>query len=189
MRAADKDSRLEVIAHVNGREQKFAVLPRTSLADALRSELGLTGVKVGCEHGVCGACTILVDDLPIRACLMLGVQAQGKTIRTVEALADGPNMHPLQLAFRKHHALQCGFCTAGFLATAEALLHENPDPTRAEVRETLSGNLCRCTGYQTIVDAIMDVAAQRIAASQALAHDQGLGLDRPGHAEGAIAHG
>lgn len=164
MRQADCDSRLEIVAIVNGREQRFAALPRTSLSDALREELGLFGVKVGCEHGVCGSCTILVDDVPVRSCLMLGVQAHGKTIRTVEAMADGQTLDPLQAAFRRHHALQCGFCTPGFLATAQGLLAENPDPTREEVREVLSGNICRCTGYQTIIDAIMDVAAQRVAA-------------------------
>lgn len=158
MRRADEDQKLDVIANVNGRERRFSVLPRLSLADALREELGLYGVRTGCEHGVCGACTILVDELPVRSCLMLGVQANGTTIRTVESLAEG-SLHPLQEAFRQHHALQCGFCTAGILATSQALLAENPCPTREEVREVLSGNICRCTGYQTIVDAIMDYAA------------------------------
>ena len=159
MRRADEHQRLEVTATVNGREQRFSVLPRTSLGDALREELGLFGVRIGCEHGVCGACTILVDEVPIRSCLMLGVQADGAIIRTVESLAEGGTLHPLQEAFRKHHALQCGFCTSGILATTQALLAENPLPTREEVREVLSGNICRCTGYQTIVDAIMDYAA------------------------------
>ncbi len=158
MRRANEDQRLDVVATVNGRERRFSVLPRLSLADALREELGLYGVRTGCEHGVCGACTIIVDELPVRSCLMLGVQADGKTIRTVEHLAQGNVLHPLQDAFRRHHALQCGFCTAGILATAQALLAENPCPTRDEVREALSGNICRCTGYQTIVDAIMDHA-------------------------------
>ncbi|WP_176590821.1 (2Fe-2S)-binding protein [Sphingobium sp. EM0848] len=158
MRRADEDQRLDVVATVNGRERRFSVLPRLSLADTLREELGLYGVRTGCEHGVCGACTILVDELPVRSCLMLGVQANGKTIRTVESLAEGSSLHPLQEAFRRHHALQCGFCTAGILATSQALLAENPCPTREEVREVLSGNICRCTGYQTIVDAIMDYA-------------------------------
>ncbi|AMK21911.1 (2Fe-2S)-binding protein [Sphingobium sp. TKS] len=158
MRRAEEDQTLEVIATINGRERRFSVLPRLSLADTLREELGLYGVRTGCEHGVCGACTIIVDDLAVRSCLMLGVQADGKTIRTVESLAKGNTLHPLQEAFRRHHALQCGFCTAGILATTQALLAENPHPTRGEVRETLSGNICRCTGYQTIVDAIMDYA-------------------------------
>lgn len=174
MRRADVGDRLETVALVNGRERRFNVLPRTSLADALRDELGLHGVRVGCEHGICGACTILVDGRPMRSCLMLGVQADGARIETIEGLAQGQQLHPLQDAFRRHHALQCGFCTAGFLATARGLLDENPDPTREEVREVLSGNICRCTGYQTIVDAIMEVAAQRIADRQAAADPSGM---------------
>lgn len=160
MRRSASDTRLEVVATINGHEQRFSALPRMSLADTLRGELGLHGVRIGCEHGICGACTILVDGVPVRSCLMLGVQAHGTSIETVEGLAEDQVLHPLQEAFRRHHALQCGFCTAGFLATAQGLLDENPSPTREEVREVLSGNICRCTGYQTIVDAIMDVAAQ-----------------------------
>lgn len=163
MRQAGPHDRLDIVAVVNGSERRFAASPRTSLADTLRSELGLFGVHIGCEHGICGACTILVDGLPVRACLMLGVQAHGHRIDTVEGMADGQKLHPLQEAFRRHHALQCGFCTPGFLAAAIGFLDENPDPTREEVREILSGNICRCTGYQTIVDAVMDVAAQRLA--------------------------
>ena len=168
MRRADEDGALETVARVNGQERRFSVMPRASLADALREQLGLTGVKVGCEHGICGACTILVDGVPARACLMLGVQAHGRTIRTVEGMTgdaggDARTLHALQDAFHRHHALQCGFCTPGMLATAQGLLDDNPNPTREQVRETLSGNICRCTGYQTIVDAVMDVAAQRIA--------------------------
>jgi carbon-monoxide dehydrogenase small subunit len=172
MRRVDADGALETVATVNGQERHFSVLPRASLADALREQLGLTGVKVGCEHGICGACTILVDGVPARSCLMLGVQAHGRTLRTVEGMTgnaggDGRTLHALQDAFHRHHALQCGFCTPGMLATAQGLLDENPAPTRAQVRETLSGNICRCTGYQTIVDAVMDVAAQRIAEAHA----------------------
>ena len=152
------DDTMKVSATINGRERKFDVSPRVSLADTLRYELRLTGTKVGCEHGVCGACTVLVDGLPMRSCLMLGVQAQGCSIRTVEDLAIGDQLHPLQDSFRRHHALQCGFCTSGFLATAQALLSRNPNPTREEVREAISGNICRCTGYETIVDAIVDPA-------------------------------
>ncbi|WP_332811068.1 (2Fe-2S)-binding protein [Sphingomonas sp.] len=168
MRRAEAGGALETVATVNGQERRFSVMPRASLADALREQLGLTGVKVGCEHGICGACTILVDGVPARSCLMLGVQAHGRTIRTVEGMTgdaggDGRTLHALQDAFHRHHALQCGFCTPGMLATAQGLLDDNPDPTRAQVRETLSGNICRCTGYQTIVDAVMDVAKQRIA--------------------------
>ncbi|MCP5379848.1 MAG: (2Fe-2S)-binding protein [Novosphingobium sp.] len=173
MRRADEDQKMGVVATVNGRERRFEVLPRVSLADSLREELGLYGVRVGCEHGVCGACTIIVDDLPVRSCLMLGVQADGKTIRTVESLGGGKELHPLQQAFQRHHALQCGFCTSGILATAQALLEENPCPTRDEVREVLSGNICRCTGYQTIVDAIMDYAA--CAQANDTAFDAGAG--------------
>lgn len=176
MRRAEQDERLDIVATVNGSERRFAALPRTSLADVLRDELGLVGVKIGCEHGICGACTILVDELPVRSCLMLGVQAHGTTIRTVEGLAEGAALHPLQDAFRRHHALQCGFCTPGFLATAQGLLDENPSPTREEVREVLSGNICRCTGYQTIVDAIMDYTAGRNQArDDAAAGDQATG--------------
>jgi len=172
MRRADTDGALETVATVNGQERRFSVMPRASLADALREQLGLTGVKVGCEHGICGACTIMVDGVPARSCLMLGVQAHGRTIRTVEGMTgdaggDGRTLHALQDAFHRHHALQCGFCTPGMLATAQGLLDDNPNPTREEVRETLSGNICRCTGYQTIVDAVMDVAAARRVAAAA----------------------
>jgi carbon-monoxide dehydrogenase small subunit len=145
-----------VRARINGRERAFTVEARTSLADALRYELGLIGTKVGCEHGVCGACTILVDDRPMRSCLMLGVQAAGRDIRTIEGLAEGRSLHPLQQSFHRHHALQCGFCTSGMLASALDLLRRNAAPSRAEVREAIAGNLCRCTGYETIVDAICD---------------------------------
>jgi len=163
MRSAQADERLETIATVNGEERRFSVAPRVSLADALRGELGLAGVRSGCEHGICGACTILVDGKAMRACLMLGIQAHGRDIRTVEGLGTAGQLAPLQEAFRRHHALQCGFCTSGMLASAQALLDENPAPTREEAREAMSGNLCRCTGYQTIIDAVMDEAARRIA--------------------------
>lgn len=151
---------------VNGRARSFATEPRVNLADALRYDLGLTGTKVGCEHGVCGACTILVDEQPVRACLMLGVQAEGRDIQTVEGLAQGHELHPLQESFRRHHALQCGFCTAGMLAIAQGLLRDNPSPSRAEVREAIAGNLCRCTGYETIVDAICDPDVAAFAAGE-----------------------
>ena len=159
MSNAVSDKKINVTNIVNGRERTFSVEPRVSLADALRYELGLTGTKVGCEHGVCGACTILVDELPMRSCLMLGVQAEGRSISTVEGLAKGSQLSPLQDSFKRHHALQCGFCTAGFLATAQALLRRNPTPSREEAREAISGNICRCTGYETIIDAIVDPAA------------------------------
>lgn len=161
MSQVQADETMKVCATINGRERCFAVLSRVSLADTLRYELRLTGTKVGCEHGVCGACTVLVDGRPMRSCLMLGVQAQGRVIQTVEGLARGEQLHPLQESFRRHHALQCGFCTSGFLATAQALLSRNPEPSRDEVREAISGNICRCTGYETIVDAIVDASASR----------------------------
>ncbi|CAM5275271.1 Caffeine dehydrogenase subunit gamma [Alcaligenes phenolicus] len=156
---AEKNQPIGVTATVNGRLTEFNVSARVSLADTLRDELSLTGTKTGCEHGVCGACTVLVDGVTIRSCLMLGVQAQGCDIRTVEGLSDKAQLSPLQQAFKDHHALQCGFCTAGFLSTATALLQRNPTPSRAEVREAISGNICRCTGYETIVDAIVSVNA------------------------------
>jgi carbon-monoxide dehydrogenase small subunit len=143
---------------VNGQRYERAVEARVSLADFLRDELGLTGTKLGCEHGVCGACTVLVDGKAARSCLMLAVQVGGRHIQTVEGLASGRELTPLQDAFHRHHALQCGFCTAGVLMTATALLSENPSPSRDEIREALSANLCRCTGYQTIIDAIADIA-------------------------------
>jgi len=157
---------VQVRTNVNGRAVSFATQARVSLADSLRYEVGLTGTKVGCEHGVCGACTTLVDGQPMRSCLMLGVQAEGREIQTVEGLAIGLKLHPLQESFKRHHALQCGFCSAGMLATALALVRENPAPTRAEVRDAISGNLCRCTGYETIVDAICDPAVAEFARNE-----------------------
>jgi carbon-monoxide dehydrogenase small subunit len=153
--------RVLVTTTVNGARHERAVEPRMLLADFIRHELGLTGTHVGCEHGVCGACTILVDGLPVRACLMFAAQANGCAIETVEGLAPGPTkLHPLQEAFRDAHALQCGYCTPGILMTMKAFLAEHPSPTEGEVREALSGNLCRCTGYQHIVDAVL-LAAKR----------------------------
>ncbi len=152
----DPNAQLEIRATVNGEARSFACEARVSLADALRYELGLSGTHVGCEVGSCGACTVLVDGVPMRSCLMLAVQANDREIQTIEGLATGPELHPLQESFRRHHALQCGFCTPGFLATALALLRDNPTPTRDEVRRAISGNLCRCTGYETLVDAICD---------------------------------
>ena len=145
-----------VTTKVNGERHTRRVEARLLLSDFLRHELGLTGTHVGCEHGVCGACTILVDGIPMRSCLMLAVQAHGRELSTVEGLAQRPgDLHPLQEAFRETHALQCGFCTPGILMTMVAFLKQHPSPTEAEVREALSGNLCRCTGYQNIVDAIL----------------------------------
>jgi aerobic-type carbon monoxide dehydrogenase small subunit (CoxS/CutS family) len=146
---------------INGTSHERSVEPRLSLADFLRHELLLTGTHVGCEHGVCGACSVIVDGVPARACLMLAVQADGAEVETVEGLAaaDG-SLHPLQEAFREHHGLQCGFCTPGMLMTLKALLQDQPDADEAAVREAISGNICRCTGYQGIVDAALDAAAQ-----------------------------
>lgn len=143
---------------VNGHHFERPVEPRISLADFLREDLQFTGTKLGCEHGVCGACTVLIDGDAVRSCLTLAVQANGREISTVEGLASGPELTSLQEAFRRHHALQCGFCTAGVLMTVTALLHENPSADRDEIREALSANLCRCTGYQTIIDAVAEVA-------------------------------
>jgi carbon-monoxide dehydrogenase small subunit len=140
---------------VNGRDYSEAVAPRWLLTDFLRDRLGLTGTHVGCEHGVCGACTVLLDGEPVRACLMLAVQADGATIMTVEGLApDGARLHPVQEAFRQEHGLQCGFCTPGLLLTAVALLRDTPRPSDAEIRQGLAGSLCRCTGYQNVVRAV-----------------------------------
>ncbi len=141
---------------VNGMRYERAVESRLLLSDFLRHELGLTGTHVGCEHGVCGACTILFDGQPVRSCLMFAVQANGHEIRTVEGLAPAgtEELHPLQQAFWEAHALQCGFCTPGFLMTLVPFLEERPDPTEQEIREAISGNLCRCTGYQNIVEAV-----------------------------------
>lgn len=141
---------------VNGRQVALDVLPRTTLADCLRHELGLTGTHLGCEHGVCGACTVLVDGDAVRGCLQLAVQADGARITTVEGLAEGGELSPLQAAFKRRHALQCGFCTSGILTTLHALLSEDPDAGADEIREVLSGNICRCTGYIPIVEAALD---------------------------------
>lgn len=140
---------------VNGMVRESAAEPRKTLADFLREDLGLTGTHLGCEHGVCGACTVIVDGDPVRSCLMLAVQARGATITTVEGLADGDVMNTVQQALRDSHAFQCGFCTPGFVMQITALLAENPSPTEPEVREVLSGNLCRCTGYESIVNGVL----------------------------------
>ncbi|MEE2997395.1 MAG: (2Fe-2S)-binding protein [Pseudomonadota bacterium] len=152
---------------VNGISYNCEVDARMILADCLREMLDLTGTHLGCEHGVCGACTVLADGTAMRSCLIFAVQARGMAITTVEGLAKDGRLSPLQEAFRDNHALQCGFCTPGMLTTAEAFLAENPSPTRAEVESAISGNLCRCTGYVSIVDAIIDAATrQRKAASE-----------------------
>jgi aerobic carbon-monoxide dehydrogenase small subunit len=141
---------------VNGRSVTVSVEPRTSLADCLRHELKLTGTHLGCEHGVCGACTVIVDGAAVRSCLMLAAQADGCEIVTIEGLSNRDGLTPLQAAFRKHHALQCGFCTPGILTTVHALLSEEPDADADRIRDVLSGNICRCTGYVSIVEAVLD---------------------------------
>jgi aerobic-type carbon monoxide dehydrogenase small subunit (CoxS/CutS family) len=141
---------------VNGKHHSVSAEARTSLADCLRHDLKLTGTHLGCEHGVCGACTVIVDGEAVRSCLMLAAQADGAEIVTVEGLSNGVDLSPLQESFRKHHALQCGFCTAGILTTAHALLSAEPNADEERVREVLSGNVCRCTGYVPIVEAILD---------------------------------
>ena len=158
--------RHEIIVSVNGTAYRRSVESRTLLSDFLRHDLLLAGTHVGCEHGVCGACTILLDGAPIRSCLMLAVQANGHELSTIEGLAsDSGELSPVQKAMHEHHGLQCGYCTPGILMTMTAFLKQNPSPSEAEIREALSGNLCRCTGYQHIVDAMMAAAqAMRTAA-------------------------
>lgn len=146
---------------VNGQAVEQAVSTRKTLADFLRQDLRLTGTHLGCEHGVCGACTVLLDGVPVRSCLLLAVQTDGSELETIEGIApaDG-ELHPLQQAFQEHHALQCGFCTPGFLMTLKAALDANPKPSSEQIREAISGNLCRCTGYYHIVEAALAAAAQ-----------------------------
>lgn len=159
-----KDQHLVTLT-ANGREHEILLESRKTLADTLRQDLGLTGTHLGCEHGICGACTVLLDGEPVRACLVFGVQADGHEVQTVESLADGDELSDLQQAFSKHHGLQCGFCTPGFLMLSEAYLSTEPSGDPEEVREVMSANLCRCTGYQGIVDAVCEVAAQRLEKS------------------------
>ena len=150
-----------VTVTINGNHYERSVEPRLLLSDFLRHHVGLTGTHVGCEHGVCGACTVLFDGAPVRSCLMFAVQANGHEITTVEALGTPENLHPLQQAFWDAHAVQCGFCTPGVLMTLVPFLETNPNPTEEEIREAISGNLCRCTGYQHIVDAVQ-LAAEKM---------------------------
>jgi len=148
---------------VNGTQYERTVEPRLLLSDFLRHDLGLTGTHVGCEHGVCGACTVLLDDDSVRSCLLFAVQANNHRVTTVEALGTPDNLHPIQEAFHESHAVQCGFCTPGILMSLVPFLQENSDPTEQEIREAISGNLCRCTGYQHIVDAVK-LAAEKMRA-------------------------
>ena len=144
--------------HINGRDHAIAVEARRTLADAIREDCGQTGTHIGCEHGICGACTVIVDGEPVRSCLMFAVQAEGKKIRTVEGLADGDTLHVMQQAFMDHHGLQCGFCTPGFLMLAVSVLEREPDISDGDLLDVLSSNLCRCTGYQNIIKAVRAAA-------------------------------
>jgi len=159
---------------VNDRVYERTVDVRMTLADFLREELNLTGTHLGCEHGICGACTILWDGEAVRSCLLLAVQAEGATLMTVEGLAAGDTLHPLQQTFHEQHALQCGFCTPGFLMTAYAFLQETPNPTEGQVREAISGNICRCTGYAPIVQAILQASGHSVP-SPSVPHAPSLG--------------
>jgi len=146
--------KFDITLNINGRDYPIRVEPRKTLVDAIRDECGQTGTHIGCEHGVCGACTVILDGEPVRSCLMFAVQARGRQIRTVEGLASGNLMHPLQRAFIAHHGLQCGFCTPGFLMLATATLERDPAIGEEQLRDVLASNLCRCTGYQNIVKAV-----------------------------------
>jgi carbon-monoxide dehydrogenase small subunit len=152
-------SKMDITLKINGREYNVQAEPRRTLVDVIRDDCGQTGTHIGCEHGVCGACTILVNGEPVRSCLMFAVQANGKEIRTVEGLAKGDELHPLQRAFMEHHALQCGFCTPGFLMLCAGVLEREPDISDEDMLEVLASNLCRCTGYQNIIKAVRAVAA------------------------------
>ena len=153
---------LQITVTVNGQEYQRTVEPRLTLADFLREDLGLTGTHLGCEHGICGACTVLLDGDAVRSCLMLAVQADGAELTTVEGLSPAGNLTPLQKAFHDNGALQCGFCTPGFLMTATAFLRETSEPTEAQVRDAISGNICRCTGYVAIVQAILEASRENL---------------------------
>jgi carbon-monoxide dehydrogenase small subunit len=153
---------IEVELTVNDQVRRATVEARKTLCDFLREDLELTGTHVGCEHGVCGACTVIVDDEPARSCLMFAVQANGRTVRTIEGLAVDGAMNPLQEALWESHSFQCGFCTPGFVMQITALLEENPNPDEAEIRNTLSGNICRCTGYQSIVEGVLRARTQEV---------------------------
>jgi aerobic carbon-monoxide dehydrogenase small subunit len=152
--------KIDITLTINGRDYPIRVEPRRTLVDAIRDDCGQTGTHIGCEHGVCGSCTILVDGEPMRSCLMFAVQAQGKKLRTIEGLANGDVLHPLQRAFIEHHGLQCGFCTPGFLMLATGVLEREPDISDHDLLDVLSSNLCRCTGYQNIIKAVRAAAAE-----------------------------
>ncbi|MDE0375296.1 MAG: (2Fe-2S)-binding protein [bacterium] len=150
---------MSVVINVNGAGRAVSVEPRKTLADAIREDLGLTGTHLGCEHGVCGACTILLDGEVVRSCLMLAVQADGAEITTIEGIADGDDLHPMQSAFSEYHGLQCGFCTPGMILAGIDVVSRNPDPSPQQIREEMGGNICRCTGYQKIVESVQAASA------------------------------
>ena len=152
--------KMDINLTINGRNHAVSVEARKTLADVIREDCGQTGTHLGCEHGICGACTVIVDGAPVRSCLMFGVQADGAEIRTVEGLANGDQLHPLQQAFTDHHALQCGYCTPGFLMLATSVLEREPDISDEDLLDVLSSNLCRCTGYVNIIKAVRAVAAE-----------------------------
>jgi carbon-monoxide dehydrogenase small subunit len=154
------NQKVEITLNINGRDYSVRVEPRKTLVDAIRDECGQTGTHIGCEHGICGACTVILDDEAVRACLMFAVQAQGRRIRTVEGLANGETLHPVQRAFIEHHGLQCGFCTPGFLMLIVNVLEHNPHIDDEELLDVLASNLCRCTGYQNIIKAAKAAAAE-----------------------------
>lgn len=160
MKRLAADARVRVGIELNGTLRTGHAEPRTLLSDFLRHELGATGTHVGCEHGVCGACTVLLDGQPVRSCLTLAVQADGARVRTIEGLGQGEDLGPLQAAFRRHFALQCGYCTPGILMTLAALLRDQPDPDEPAIRDALSGHICRCTGYTPIVKAALEAARE-----------------------------
>lgn len=162
----DMTHTMEITLNINGQAYAIAVEPRKTLVDAIREDCGLTGTHIGCEHGVCGACTVVVDQEAVRSCLMFAVQADGKRIRTVEGLANGEELHPLQRSFIKNHGLQCGFCTPGFLMLAVNVLETNPEITDEEMLHVLSSNLCRCTGYRSIVKAVKEAASEMRTVSE-----------------------
>jgi len=153
-------TRQNITLTINGRARNIAVEPRRTLVDAIRDDCGQTGTHIGCEHGICGSCTVIVDGDPVRSCLMFAVQADGKKIRTVEGLAKGDELHPMQRAFMEHHGLQCGFCTPGFLMLAVGVLEREPDISDEDLLDVLSSNLCRCTGYQNIIKAVRAAAKE-----------------------------
>ena len=161
------NEKIDIVLNINGRDHAVRVEARKTLVDAIREDCGQTGTHIGCEHGICGTCTVILDDAVVRSCLMFAVQAHGRKIRTVEGLASGDELHPLQRAFITHHGLQCGFCTPGFLMLAANTLEQNPDIADEDLLDILSSNLCRCTGYQNIIKAVRAAAEEMRGAKAA----------------------